>query len=129
MTEFEKIRRAFAASRSRASVASHAEARLLHMAAYDAREAGLSVREAAAALRVSKSTLARHWREGHRCSIPAPMWGTPEEYIAAERAIWAHAPEEVDERVPYEWEDLPEGARTTRCVPLGTVTLCTGSDH
>lgn len=74
----------------------------------------MSVREAAAALRVPKSTVARHWREGHRCTDAPPVWGTTDEYLAAERAIWAHAPELITDRVPYEWSDVPGGGRSVQ---------------
>jgi hypothetical protein len=123
VTEFETTARAFEAARARASTAQHAEMQLLHVAVCDAREAGLSVRETAAALRVPKSTVARHWREGHRCPVPPPTWGSPEEYVAARRAIWAHAPGQFDGRVPYEWEDLPSGGRAVRAIALGAITL------
>ncbi len=58
MTEFTTTLQAFEIARVRASIAQHEETRLLHMAIYDAREAGMSVREASTALRVPKSTVA-----------------------------------------------------------------------
>lgn len=129
VADFETTAQAFQNARARASVAGAAEAHLLHMAVHDAREAGRSVRETATALRVPKSTVARHWREGHRCSEVPPVWGSAEEYIAAERAIWAHAPQELDGHVPYEWNDEPDGGRCIRRVPLGTVTLRIAADQ
>lgn len=120
MVEFETTVQAFETARTRSSIAQHAEARLLHLAVYDAREAGLSVRETAAALRVPKSTVARHWRGGE--TVAPPAWGNPEEYLSAERAIWAHAPDNFDNRVPYEWEDHPDGTRSSRAIPLGVIT-------
>jgi hypothetical protein len=92
---------------------------MLHLAVLDAHVAGMSVREAAAALRVPKSTVARHWREGHRCVDAPPVWGTADEYLAAERAVWAHAPERITNRVPYEWSDVPGGGRSIQAVPRG----------
>lgn len=91
-------------SRERASVAAAFEANLLHVAVFDAREAGMSIREAAAALSVPKSTVARHWRENHRCPRVLPVWGSDAAWRDAHAVIWAHNPEELaDEWVPYEW--------------------------
>jgi len=98
VTDFICTAQAFEAARARASVAQSIEARLLHTAVYDAREQGMSIREAAAAHRVPKSTVARHWREHHRCDGLPPIWGNEREYEQAHRAVWAHAPERLDER-------------------------------
>ena len=119
MTEFTTTSQAFEVARVRASIAQHEETRLLHMAVYDACEAGMSVREASTALRVPKSTVARHWREGHRCADVPPMWGTPEEYMEAERAIWAHAPERIARQVPYVWTEGEDRSRIVRAVAAG----------
>lgn len=112
MSQFASSSEAFRVARERTSVAASIEAGVLHMAIYDAREAGLSIREAAAALCVPKSTVARHWREGHRCVDVAPTWGSPETWRAAHRAVWAHDPvQQRDEWVPYEWSDESDGGR------------------
>lgn len=123
MDRFETTAKAFQAARTRASVASHVEASTLHMAVYDARESGHSVRETAAALRVPKSTIARHWREGHHCPELAPIWGNGDEYINAERAIWAHDPAQFDGRVPFFWTEAANGTRSVRSIPIGKAKL------
>ncbi len=119
MGTFQTTAQAFQAARTRASVAEHFVASLLHTAIYDAREAGMSLRETAAALRIPKSNVSRHWREGHHCTIPDPAWGNAEEYLAAQRAIWQHAPEQIEDRVPYEWTDQADGSRSMRHLPIG----------
>lgn len=105
---------AFRVARARASVAQYMEQRLLHVAVYDAKESGLSVRETAALLRVPSSTVGRHWHDGHRCDDRAPLWGTPEEYLAAQMAIWAHAPTQMEKESPFTWSDAPDGSRIIR---------------
>lgn len=124
MSQFVSSSEAFRRARERASVAASIEAGALHMAIYDAREAGLSIREAAAALRVPKSTVARHWREGHRCVDVAPTWGSPEAWRAAHRAVWAHDPvHQRDEWVPYEWSDGSDGGRVATHRTRGIIRL------
>lgn len=118
----EDSKKAFEAARARSSVAQSIEAKTLHTAIFDARERGLSIREAAAELRVSKSTVARHWREGHRCLDVIPTWGNTEEYLRAARAVWAHVPAELDDWVPYEWDHTPEGIVVRAC-SRGTAVL------
>lgn len=106
MSEFVSSAEAFRSARERASVASSMEAHLLHLAVFDAREAGLSVRETAAALSVPKSTVDRHWRPGHRCPDVMPLWGSAAAWREARAAVWAHNPRELaDDWVPYEWTD------------------------
>ena len=110
MSEFISTSEAFRLARERASVAAALEDGLLHMAIFDAREAEMSVRETAAALNVPKSTVARHWREGHRCPDVLPIWGSEGAWREAYRAGWAHNPRELaDEWVPYEWRDEQNG--------------------
>lgn len=109
MSEFISSAEAYRVARERASVASSMESSLLHLAVYDAREAGLSVREAAAALSVPKSTVARHWRESHNCQAPVPVWGSAAAWREAHAAVWAHNPRELaDDFVPWEWVDSVE---------------------
>lgn len=104
MSEFSSSAEAFRIARERASVAAAFEANTLHMAVFDAREAGMSVRETAAALSVPKSTVARHWREGHHCVQPVPIWGSVAAWREAHSAVWAHDPRELaDNWVPYAW--------------------------
>lgn len=106
MSEFVSSAEAYRLARERASVAASFEAGLLHMAVYDARDAGMSIREAAVALSVPKSTVARHWREGHRCPDVVPVWGSETAWREAHAAIWAHNPRELaDDWVPYGWRD------------------------
>lgn len=114
MPGFTSISGAFQAARARACVAQSIEVDLLHMAVDEARDQGMSIREAATALRVPKSTVARHWREDHRCGNVPPIWGNTDEYESAQRAVWAHAPEYLDEWVPYEWEDTIDAGPTVR---------------
>ena len=105
MTEFATSAEAFRVARERASVAVTLEANMLHRAVFDAREAGLSVRETAAALNVPKSTVARHWRETHHCNPPLPVWGSPAAWREARDAVWAHSPRELaDDWMPFEWQ-------------------------
>lgn len=92
---FAVTAQAFEAARARASVANYFEQLVLHMAVYDAREAGMTIREAAAALRVPKSTIARQWRRWAGVD-QMPVWGNSEEFAACRRAVWAHAPEQED---------------------------------
>lgn len=129
VTAFINIVQAFQAARARASVAQSIEAQLLHRAIAGAREQGMSTREAAAALRVPKSTVARHWRENHHCLPVPPVWGNAAEYEDAQRAAWSHAPEELDDWVPYEWEDTEDDARITRLRSRGVATLGTEDGH
>jgi hypothetical protein len=112
MSQFAGSSEAFRVARERRSVAAAIEDRALHMAICDARNDGMSIREAAAALLVPKSTVARHWREGHRCVDAAPTWGSPEAWREAHYAVWAHDPlRQRDDWVPYEWRDGSNGRR------------------
>lgn len=126
MDSFETSAQAFQAARARASVATHVEARTLHLAVHDARESGLSVREAAAALRVPKSTIARHWREGHHCPELRPIWGNGEEYINAERAVWKHDPAMFGGRVPFVWIEGANGTRSVRPLQISEAKIVEG---
>lgn len=120
MSNFESTSEAHRVARERASVAAALEASTLHTAIHDAREAGMSVRETAASLGVSKSTVSRHWREGHRCAAPVPTWGSESAWREAHAAIWAHDPHEAaDDFVPYGWIDDGTG-RTVRARSRGT---------
>jgi len=85
----------------------------LHMAVYDAHEAGLSVRQAATALQVPKSTIARHWRLGHACRDLPPIWGSEREWSDAHAAVWSHDADR-DGWVPYQWTEGDDGARTVK---------------
>lgn len=114
MSNFESTRTAFMVARERADVAADFERNTLHTAIYDAREAGMSIREAAAALRVPKSTVARHWRGRPKGGSALPLWGSPRAWREAHDAIWAHDPSELaDTFIPYEWVD-EDGARAIR---------------
>lgn len=123
MSDFITTSEAYRIARERASVATALEANLLHVAVFDAREAGMSVREAATALNTPKSTVARHWRENHRCPDVLPLWGSERAWRDAHAAVWAHDPEELaDGWVPYEWE--AQGAfRAVRARSRGVVEL------
>lgn len=122
--EFIGSAEAFRKARERASVAAALQADTLHTAIYDAREAGLSVRETAAALSIPKSTVARHWREGHRCPDVVPAWGSAEEWREARAVVWSHNPHEsADDHVPWEWSHHSDGTREIRRVPRGVAQL------
>lgn len=123
MAEFISSSEAYRIARERASVAAAFEASTLHTAIYDAREEGLSVRETAAALQVPKSTVSRHWREGHQCAPVVPTWGSESAWREAHAAVWAHNPRELaDTFVPYEWSDDGE-QRAVRARYRGTAVL------
>lgn len=123
VSEFISSAEAFRIARERASVAATLEASTLHLAVFDAREAGLSVRETSVALSVPKSTVARHWGEVHRCAQPTPMWGSPSAWREAHAAVWAHNPRELaDDWVPYDWRDEGDQRIVTRR-PRGTAAL------
>lgn len=115
----ESTRTAFQAARRRANVAASIEANLLHIAIYDAREAGMSVRETATALGVPKSTVARHWRVGHHCPSVPPSWGDEREWTAATLAVWAHDPDQREDHVPWRWH----GDGSVEAVPLDSVMV------
>ena len=125
MSEFISTAEAYRIARERESVAASFAANLLHMAIFDARVAGMSVREAARALSVPKSTVSRHWREDHRCSEVVPAWGSEAAWREAHAAIWAHNPRELaDAWVPYEWHDHDDvDARVVTRKTRGVTTL------
>lgn len=120
--------RAFMAARRRASVAEYETGHLLHMAIYDARACGLTVRATAQLLRVPKSTIARHWLAerardlGVATSPEPPLWGTEEEFLDARRAIWAHDPSQIDV-CPFIWTEQPDGSRTVSYLAPATLAV------
>lgn len=116
---FASTSEAFRNARRRASVAASLERQLLHTAVYDAREQGLSIRQAADALHVPKSTVARHWRAGHSCVTAPPAWGDETEWMAAERSVWAHDPSNAPELSPWVWTDNEDGTRSVQARPTG----------
>jgi len=123
VTTFESTRRAFERARERASVAAACSAITLHMAIWDARESGMSIRQTAAALHVPKSTVSRHWRPGHRCGPVVPVWGSREAWRQAHDAIWAHDETELsDTFVPWAW-DQSGSQRTVRRLPRGVAVV------
>lgn len=96
---------------------------MLHLAVFDARESGLSISETAVALGVPKSTVARHWREGHSCAKSLPMWGTPSAWREAHEKVWAHNPRELaDDWCPFEWGDEGD-SRTVQLRHRGVAVL------
>jgi hypothetical protein len=97
---------AFEAARERASIAQALQMAALHRVIREAREQGMSMRECARLLRMSKSEVQRHSRSGHECTKSLPVWGSPDGWIDAYRAVWAHDPEMLAcESVPFAWED------------------------
>jgi hypothetical protein len=111
---FSNSSQAFQAARTRASIAQTIESEILHMAVYGARAEGMSVREAAAALRVPKSTVSRHWWEHHNCGDKPPRWGNATDYVDAWNAVWVHNDLERISAAPWTWEDLADGTRIIR---------------
>jgi hypothetical protein len=97
---------AFEAARERASIAQALQMTALHRVIREAREQGMSMRECARLLRMSKSEVQRHSRSRHECTKSLPVWGSPDGWIDAYRAVWAHDPEMLAcESVPFAWED------------------------
>ncbi|MCC3292808.1 helix-turn-helix domain-containing protein [Arthrobacter sp. zg-Y1110] len=126
MNEFASTAEAYRKARERSSVAVAFEARLLHSAVQEARQAGMSVREAAAALCVSKSTADRHWREGHGCTEAMPARETETAWMQAYEEVWAHSPEMLaNPRIPREWRE-GEGVRTVKAQPAAVLAACAG---
>lgn len=124
MPTLESSSQAFRAARERASVAAALEASTLHMAICQARESGMSVRETATMLSVSKSTVFRHWGRNHHCSLVVPEWGSETAWREAHAMIWAHDTRERDDGfVPYEWVNADDGHRIVRLRPCGTAVL------
>ena len=111
---FSNSSQAFQAARTRASIAQTIESEILHMAVHDARAQGMSVREAAAALGVPKSTVSRHWWERHHCGDKPPRWGSATDYVDAWNAVWVHDDLERISTAPWTWEDLADGTRIIR---------------
>ncbi len=123
MSDFESTRTAFMVARERADVAAAFERVTLHMAIYDVRKAGMSIREAAAALRVPKSTVARHWRGRSTGRGDLPVWGSPSSWREAHEAVWAHDPRQLaDTFIPYEWVET-DGVRSVRARSRGVAVL------
>lgn len=103
--EFETTAEAFLKARERSSVAAAFEAELLHTAVHDARMSGMSVRQASAALGVPKSTVSRHWRDGHRCPEVLPHWGSETAWKEAHAAVWSHDVKQLtNDQPPYVWQ-------------------------
>lgn len=130
MSEFVSTSEAFRIARERASVATALEARVLHVAIFDARDSGMSIRATSRALSVPKSTVARHWRPGHSCPDVVPMWGSKDAWSEAHSMIWAHDPVELaNEFIPYTWSDVSEDgvivARSVTSNSYGTATMNT----
>jgi len=129
MAAFANSAEAYRKALERRSVAETFESNLLHTAIFDAREAGMSVRQTAAALMVPKSTVARHWREGHRCTQAVPTWGSEAAWREAHAAIWAHNPQELnDDFVPWEWDESKTGERQIRAKTRGVARLRDATD-
>ena len=130
--EFETTAEAFLKARERASVAAAMEAEILHTAVHDARMSGMSVRQASAALGVPKSTVSRHWRDGHRCPEVLPHWGSEAAWKEAHAAIWSHDVKQLaNDQPPYEWQQRDAISQTAArrpalSDPAQTPTACAG---
>lgn len=105
MTIFESTSYGHQLARQRASIAAVFEAHALTAAIYDAKERGMSVRETAAALQVSKSTVYRRWQLANQPPSPLPLWGSAVAWKEAELAVWGHDPGETLDFVPFEWNE------------------------
>lgn len=121
MPHFTDVVEAFQKARSRAAIAAYAEANLLHIAVADGKALGLNRQEVARMLRVPVADVKRHWRDGHKCESPAPVWGNRKEYLTTQRHIWSHVPERFateesltgeEEFVQFEWIDGRDGSRS-----------------
>lgn len=112
---FDSYVRAFEVARERASIAQALQMDALHQAIRKGCEQGMSVRELARRLRMPKSDVQRHSRSGHECMKSLPVWGSPDGWIDAYRAVWAHDPEMLaHESVPFVWEDDGDDGRIIR---------------
>lgn len=129
MHSYENSRRAFEIARARESVAAHLMNAAMHVAIYDAKAKGMSIRETARDLRLSKSTVARHWKEDHSCSEVPPVWGTTEEWIDAHHAVWKHVPEEDTGAEIWRWTERADGTREVTAVTPGVIQMRLYSDE
>lgn len=106
MMTFVSSIHAFEVARERVSIAQALQMDALHRVIREAREQGMSMRECARILRMSKSDVQRHSRVGHECMKSLPVWGSPEGWLDGYRAVWAHDPEMLArESVPFAWKD------------------------
>lgn len=92
------------------------------MAVLDARGEGLSVRQAAAALDVPKSTVARHWNPRHVCVGTMPTRGSEQEWRDAHADVWSHDPDRDDDWMPYRWTVADDGTTTVEAGWRGVLT-------
>lgn len=110
-SRFASSSEALRKARARASVARTIEANVLHTAIYDAKEAGLSIRQTAKALQIPIGTAVRHWHIGHNCPAVVPTWGNPDEWRDAHAAVWSHdSGEAADDHLPWQWHHRADGS-------------------
>lgn len=109
----------FQRARSWAEALRHERDVALRLALVDGKEGlGMSLRKIASVLGLSHATAARAYLTDQ---IAAPVWADKESLAEAARSGWRQFPHrpEFSARVPYEWEDLPDGSRTVRLIPVG----------
>lgn len=116
---------AYERARAAAAAAAEVEAELRYALVYDALQAGSSVRETSAMLRIPKSTVARV--KLNQAIGPAPWrgpattgttWMTPEAYVEAHNAAWAHDETQHIHHAPFGIETLDDGSRVVTAVPM-----------
>lgn len=109
---------AFHKARAREEIARDLAANYLHTLVHEAKADGLSARETASLLQVSKTTVSRYW-SGKSRGRDVPFWGTETEYLDANVAIWSHAPDRAETWCPYQWSDhIDDRGRVARSVEL-----------
>ena len=103
---------AYKIARARTAAAAEVEAELLHTLIYDTQEAGMSVREAAAMLEVTKSTVARHRLTMVNGNSYRPQrWLTPDNYVDAYNAAWVDQPDQHLDHAAFHVEELSDGSQ------------------
>lgn len=107
----ESTLEAYRRARVRAVAAQQVESDLLRMASYEAKEVGLSIREAAGLLGVPKSTLARSGAS--RDDFP-PAGYDEEEWLSAWNSAWAGDVTQQVDQAPFEVEDCGDGTQQMR---------------
>lgn len=123
---FGNTAEAFRRARRRAVVAAELQADLLYAAV---REAGMSIRQATAGLRVPRRVVARQWRRRapeHGLSVP----GAAGERRAAWAAVWAHDPsEQTGAHIPHDGHDSPERGHAATTPPDRPTRRRPHTDH
>lgn len=89
---------------------------LEHLACWQARDEGVSVRETARLLGISASAVQRHLKGS--CSeyrkAPMPVRGDKETYFSVQAQMWEHAPQFAETVCPFEWSAHERGFMVSR---------------